>query len=264
MQSPTRAPATLQPGNVQAGSAPVVPQRAEYDSQAMARKKKIKSSHDGKFHFTNFLRNWLHQAITYMDKGERTIRLLMESGEVLILWLILVNTTASSSSGQYAILLFAIVLVHTLNWLLNGNFWALYLFAVPSARNPGEVETVRYLNEMATRLSRYDSITGLAIFGSVTRGKWHNCSDIDIRIIRKPGVTNLISASLVSIRERARAFFKRQPLDLFLADDISFLRKMRSDETPVFLIKRDSRLEREYPDNPAIALERLAAHPPEN
>lgn len=227
----------------------------------MAQKKKIKSSHDGKFHFTNFLRNWLHQAITYMDKGERTVRLAMESSEILILWLALESITAFSDYSSYVLLLVAILLVHTMNWIFNGNFWALYLFAVPSARNPGEVETVRYLNDMATRLLRQKSISGLAIFGSVTRGKWHNCSDIDIRIIRKPGVLNLAAASLISIKERAYAFFRKQPLDLFLADDIGFLRKMRSDETPVFLIKRDPRLDREYPGNPAITLERISENP---
>ena len=227
----------------------------------MARKKKIKSSLDGKFHFTNFLRNWLHQAITYMDRGERTVRLLMESAEILVLWAALEKTAAFSGYNSYALLLVAALIAHTLNWVFNGNFWALYLFAVPGARNPGEQKTVAYLNNMAARLMKHPSISGLAIFGSVTRGKWHNCSDIDIRIIRKPGILNLVAASLVSVKERIRAFFSKQPLDLFLADDTGFLRKMRSDETPVFLIKRDARLDREYPGNPAIVLERLSEHP---
>jgi predicted nucleotidyltransferase len=219
-----------------------------------ATQKKTKSSNDGNYHLVNFLRNWLHQAITYMDTGERTVRLAMESAEIVILWVLL--ETFVMPAGLHAALPLTVstVLVHTLNWIFNGNFWALYLFAVPNAENRGEAETVRYLNAMARRLERSASVSGLALFGSVARGKWHKCSDIDIRIIRNPGIANLIAASIVAMRERLYALLNRQPLDLFLADDVKFLRKMRSDETPIFLLKRDTRLDNEYPGNPAVNL----------
>ena len=223
----------------------------------MANKKKVKSSSDGKYHFVNFLKNWLHQAITYMDTGERNVRLAMESVEIVIVWLLLENIPAFTTLNIYLLLLVAALLTHTLNWIFNGNFWALYLFAVPAARNRGESETVDYLNDMAKRLDRYKSVSGLAIFGSVTRGKWHECSDIDIRIVRKPGLSNLVAAALISIKERFIAFLQKQPLDLFLADDINFLRKMRDDERPIFLLKKDIRLENAYPDNASTTLTHL-------
>ena len=34
------------------------------------------------------------------------------------------------------------------------------------------------------------------------------------------------------------------------ADNIVFLKKMRKDEVPIFLIKRDRRLDDNYPNNP--------------
>jgi len=51
------------------------------------------------------------------------------------------------------------------------------------------------------------------------------------------------------MRERFIAFLMRQPTDMFLADDVGYLTKMRSDEKPVFLIKRDERLEVMFPGN---------------
>jgi predicted nucleotidyltransferase len=102
---------------------------------------------------------------------------------------------------------------------------------------------------MANRLKSDRSISGLSLYGSMSRKQWHDRSDIDMRLLRCSGILNLIFAGFVMMRERLIAFVYRQPLDIFLADDIAFLSKMRSDERPLFLIKRDPRLEKKYPDN---------------
>jgi hypothetical protein len=49
------------------------------------------------------------------------------------------------------------------------------------------------------------------------------------------------------MRERFQAFLSKQPMDLFLADDIDFLKKMRSDEIPLLTLCRDERLKSLYP-----------------
>jgi hypothetical protein len=56
------------------------------------------------------------------------------------------------------------------------------------------------------------------------------------------------------MRERILSVLARQPLDLFLADEVASLKRMRSDETPIFLLKRDRTLEEAYPDNTAVKL----------
>jgi hypothetical protein len=67
-------------------------------------------------------------------------------------------------------------------------------------------------------------------------------------LLRRPGVWNGVTGVLVLARERWIALWSRQPLDIYLADGIPFLKKMRADEPPVFLKKDDLRLELAYPD----------------
>jgi predicted nucleotidyltransferase len=148
-------------------------------------------------------------------------------------------------------------LAHTLNWVFNGNWWAGMLFAFPSLRNRGERATCAYLNDMADRLKRDRSISGAMIFGSVARGQWHERSDLDVRLLRRPGVSNAMAGVLVLLRERWIALWSRQPLDVYLADGIPFLKRMRADEPPVFLKKDDPRLELAYPDGRETRIERL-------
>jgi len=147
--------------------------------------------------------------------------------------------------------------IHTLNWIFNANFWTVILFSFPQLTNPGELATCNYLNEMSLRLSKSSSVTALAIYGSISRQQWHDRSDVDIRFLRKEGLGNLILASFVTMRERTIAFINRQPMDLYLADDVTFLRKMRDDESPIFLIKRDHRLDNYFPDNKIIIIKSL-------
>jgi len=212
---------------------------------------KNKSSRDGKYHLINFVRNWLHQALSYMDRGELLFRLLSEA---IIIWIIYYSINlAGSDSHVYSKLMIAVVSAHTLYWLFNGNFWALYLFAIPSAQNPGVKVTEEYLERMKKRLGSSRCVGGLALYGSAARGEWHSKSDLDIRVIRNRGFLNWLCSNVLVFRERIIAFVRHQPADLFLADNVSFLGKMRKDELPVFLIKNMSALEREYPGNKEVS-----------
>lgn len=221
-----------------------------------AMKKTRKATANGQIYLGNIPRNWAHQAITYMDKGELILRMTIEGLEVLFLWwaIQVVNVWNLRTWISFMI---CIVLVHTFNWITNGNFWALMLFAFPSLRNRGEAATCAYLNTMAQRLSSCKSISGIALFGSVSRNEWHHRSDIDIRILRKAGLYHLVVAVLLTMRERWLAVIARQPLDLFIADDVDFFKRMRSYEKPIFLLKGDPRLDKSYPDSQEVTLERL-------
>lgn len=216
-------------------------------------KKKRKASINGSARYTNLPRNWLHQGMTYMHNGEMSIRILFEIVQILFAWWLL----CSLGFDQFPLwmsLVVSIFLIHTFNWIANGNFWALILFAFPKLKNRGERETCSYLNIMAERLYPFKSIGGLAIYGSICRNGWHDRSDVDIRIIRKPGLVNLLIVALLTMRERILSAFARQPLDLFLADEVTSLKRMRLDETPIFLLKRDRRLDEAYPDNAEVRL----------
>ncbi len=214
--------------------------RVKYMSQNV---KSRKASAGSSIRFTSLFRNWAHQAITYMDRGEFFLRIAFELTEILIVFFVL-NWLLGSI---FLSVIISTLGVHTFNWITNGNIWALWIFSFPGLKNPGEEKTCAYLDVMTDRLKRCPAVAGVAIFGSVSRNAWHDKSDIDIRILRKPGALNLFRAFLYTMRERWLAMVHRQPMDLFLADSIAFLQRMRPDEKPVFLIKRDDRLEEAYP-----------------
>ena len=204
----------------------------------------------------NLFCNWVHQAFFYLDRVEQIGRILLEGSATLLL----ATTFAVVTDRQiFDLLTLAVcfLIIHTFNWVFNGNLWACILFAFPKLRNPGETVTCQYLNDMAERLKNNPSISGLLIFGSLSRGKWHDRSDIDLRILRKPGFCNALCALSVQMRERLIAFFAKQPLDMYLADNVDFLMNMRKDEPPIFLLMRDARLEKTYPLGREIHLERL-------
>jgi predicted nucleotidyltransferase len=110
---------------------------------------------------------------------------------------------------------------------------------------------------MKNRINNDDCISGLLLFGSVARGEWHYRSDLDMRIFRRIGFLNGIKALFVLWRERVIAVIQKQPLDIYLADDIDFLKKMRDDELPIFFKKMDSRLENKYPNSEVQSLQSL-------
>ena len=212
----------------------------------MAKKKiKHKAVVGGPIIWKNLIKNWLHQGITYMDVNELVMRMVIEFFEIFLINFF-VSKMVSSSVYSFMISFF---IAHTYNWVTNGNFWALAIFAFPHLRNQGEMSTCTYLQKLTSRLQTHTSIGGVLIFGSISRSVWHDRSDIDMRFFRKPGLKNLLIAGFLTMRERFLAFLYRQPLDLFLSDSIISLRKMRDDEKPVFLIKRDIRLDKEFPHN---------------
>lgn len=210
----------------------------------------------GPFLWQNLIRNWIIQGISYMDIGELTLRIFTEIIVTILIYFTLLQVVGHSIP-DYVTLLACFLIAHTINWIFNGNFWALLIFAIPPLKNRGNQKTINYLNKVTSRLKKYRSIGGVLIYGSLSRGQWHNKSDIDLRILRKPGFFNLLQAYLLISKERMIAAFAMQPLDMFLADSIKFLRKMRSDEIPIILLQRDDRLNSEYPCNPESTLDRL-------
>lgn len=221
----------------------------DVDLQEQLKKKAARKAKPGGFpKLINLPRNWLHQALTYMDVGEMYSKIIIEAIEVFLVFILLDDYV----DNIYMNVILSFFIVHTWNWVTNGLFWAVIIFTFPQLRNPGADKTVIYLNNMKQRLQGSSSIAGLTLYGSITRNAWHDRSDIDLRIIRNKGFSNLIKSVYITMRERFIAFLYMQPMDLYLADSVDFLGKLRSDEVPVILIKRSDELETIYPGNPEI------------
>lgn len=220
------------------------------ENNIMCAKKNRKAIISGKVIFSNIPRNWIHQALTYMDRGELIFRLTLELTEIILVFTLL-NKIILQNNPELLFLV-SVIVVHTWNWITNSMFWALMLFTFPGMRNSGHDDTCNYLNRMSERLKKYNAISGLAIFGSPTRSCWHDRSDIDLRVVRNKGIINWFLSNFIMLRERMIAFIYMQPMDMYLADNASYLTNMRSDERPIFLIKRDLNLNEMYPGNDEI------------
>lgn len=222
----------------------------------MTRKGHHKALAGGRARLWNLPRGWAHQSFFYLDRTQQIGRVVFEIVPTGILAGLIseIGGVPLSSMGLWCGSLF---LTHTLNWMLNGNWWAGLLFAFSGLRNRGPRATCDYLNRMAARLKTDRSIAGAMIFGSVARGQWHPRSDLDVRLLRRRGLSEGIAGVLVLVRERGIAWWTRQPLDIYLVDGISFLKRMRKDEPPVFLKKDDPRLDLAYPEGKETRIERL-------
>ncbi|MFA7156731.1 MAG: hypothetical protein WC123_03465 [Bacilli bacterium] len=200
----------------------------------------------GKPMFINLFKNWVHQSILYLDVTEKISRIIIEI--VLVLFVYNILEYFFDFNGAYVVIvMLSFIIVHTINWIFNGNWWACIIFAFPKLMNPGEYSTCQYLNNMATRLRNSSSISAILVFGSISREKWHGRSDIDMRILRKTGLFNAISAVMIQMRERFYAFFSKQPLDMYLADNIEFFKNLREDEYPICLLLNDNKVKKIYP-----------------
>lgn len=227
-----------------------------------ARNKGRKAMAGGRARLWNLPRGWAHQGFFYLDRTQRLGRVVFEIMPTLV-FAGLVSATGGIPLSSPWLWGGSLLLTHTLNWVLNGNWWAGLLFAFPGLRNQGEQMTCVYLNRMAERLRSCRSISGVLIFGSVARGQWHERSDLDLRLLRRRGGYHGVAGVLVLARERWLALWARQPLDIYLADDIAHLHRMRRDESPLFLKKDDPRLDLAYPAGRETRIETLKGSRPE-
>ena len=85
------------------------------------------------------------------------------------------------------------------------------------------------------RLQQQNFIDSAIAYGSLSRGKFKNTSDIDIRFVPKSGEFNFWLSCLFSVKERCIAFINGYPLDLYVFETTTLLKKMRTDELPIMI-----------------------------
>jgi predicted nucleotidyltransferase len=160
-----------------------------------------------------------------MDATERWFKIALD-----VLLTIIVAIAMRLWLDGYLVWLAAFFLAHTLNFLFNGQLWAVL-------KHYGLVrlsysEFASYLRPMSRRARGEPSIEWAGIFGSLARGQWSTRSDLDVRLVRKPGRWNGLRACAFVLAERARALIHGFPLDVYVLDDPARLVAMRDDEWP--------------------------------
>lgn len=175
------------------------------------------------------LSNWTFQGMLYADKTERLFRLSLDVLISVILYGIFFNFISNS----YLALILSIIVAHTINWIFNGQLFVLgrYIGIKPNKQN----EFCKYIKDLRNRVEREKSIQFVAVYGSLSRNKLSDHSDLDVRIIRKKGFLNGLRACLFGFLERTRALFNKFPLDLYVLDNKNHLSKIRKDEGAIVL-----------------------------
>ena len=107
------------------------------------------------------------------------------------------------------------------------------------------------MDRLRSRMSRESSILAVGIWGGIARGEEEDYPDVDLRVFRKSGVINGLTACWVMVKERSRALFNRFPLDAFLSDGWRHITRLRADEIPVLLYDPFGFLQGRYEDAPA-------------
>lgn len=175
--------------------------------------------------------NWTFQSLLYMGKTEKLFKIMLDL-VLIILLVLLLNEFCSLNTA----IILSIIFAHTLNWILNGHFFALLkTFDIIQT----DYETFRkYLVCLKDRSKKEESIDIVATFGSLSRDEIRKTSDLDIRIVRKPGFMMGLRACFFVLKERSSAFINGFPLDIYVLDDLKGLNEL--DERPIIIFQNDS------------------------
>lgn len=167
------------------------------------------------------LSNWLFQGILYMDKTEKVFKLAIDALFTVVLVLFGVNIATS------------IIISHTLNWIFNGQIFVVFKNLKLIKTPKGKFDA--YMERLKRKVKNEPSILWAGVYGSLVRGEFKETSDLDVRLIRKPGFTNGVRACIFVMKERSWATFNRFPLDIYVGDSLEFLGKMSDNEIPIIL-----------------------------
>ena len=159
--------------------------------------------------------NWVFQGIRYMNSFERFHRLFIEILLIIVLFLFF---RIFVSSG-YAVV-FSFILSHTIMWLANGHF-----FALIRTRRTQPKKFISYTDGIYKRLASVDYLKGVAIFGGISKWRFNEYSDIDLRVIKSSGFFNSIRACNYALLERIRAFRNAFPFEVYVFNDFKELDK---------------------------------------
>lgn len=166
--------------------------------------------------------NWLFQGMLIMDPAERTFKMALDSFLTVLATFALLAATSWPVAGVIAV---AFGLAHTINWLANGQLPV--VLKNLGATSMGAGRRQRELDRFARRSARHKgSLVAVHAYGSLARGEANERSDLDVRLLRRPGFRAALGSCAFAMAERARATFRLLPLDVYVVDHARNLGKV--------------------------------------
>lgn len=194
--------------------------------------------------FGILLINWVFQGMRGMQKKELLFRIVFELICTSVILLIFIAQDVHLARS----FLYALVITHTCNWLLNTHLWVCVRYMKFYRRDPDALS--QFLEKVSLELQSKPWIIEAVCIGSVGDKKeistWR--SDIDLRIFFTRGVMNYIRLNLYLIYLRTWALITVIPLDLYAYDDIDILSRFKADEGILLIKDRNDRIKHMYAD----------------
>lgn len=180
---------------------------------------------------------WVLQILHSTDRTERWVRIAFEAVLILMFWLGLSDIhLLHDDSIRFGWVFF---IVHSVSWFFIGNFWVYMLDSFMWVKNPGLDAVLKYVEFVRRAFVASGSCDAVLIYGSMCRSAFHGRSDLDLRIVRKPGFALGLISVFVGFYVRIPAALRIIPVDLQVVDSLDFLAKqMRPDENPIVVYLR--------------------------
>jgi predicted nucleotidyltransferase len=185
--------------------------------------------------------NWVFQGILRADKTEQIYKI----GFTFVFSGIFYFGFASYLDSNIDLLV-SIISGHTLNWIINGNLYVIFvhrLLITKLSKN----DLFDYLGLLRSRLANVDWVLYSASFGSICRGELKDSSDLDVSIVRQSGFKNAIKSIWFVVREKKFADFKRIPLEIYISDrPENSINRFKAETCPVILYDKGDILKKYY------------------
>ena len=195
------------------------------------------------------LSNWLIQGILHADKTEKVYKIISTIVYGITISAILIYYSKLPLIWS---LFLGLVIGHSINWILNSNFCSLIVHRLLASKT-SKRNIFNYLTSLQNRINSKSWVLYSAAFGSICRGMLTDSSDLDISIVRNPGLNNAIKALCFVFIEKKRADFMCIPLELWLSDSPEDSKnRFKVENNPVVISDKIDSLDKYYEDKLSI------------
>lgn len=184
------------------------------------------------FNWILIVSNWCFQGILHADRTEKSYKFLF----TIIFWIIIFCLIWDSANGSFfKTLLLSFFIAHSLNWIVNGNFYSLIVHRLLLVKQTKK-KMFWYIDSFQQKIVSQEWVLYAAAFGSICKGTLKDSSDLDISIVRKPGFKNALLSILFLVLERKGADFKGIPLEIYISDTPdNSIKKFGGERNPVVI-----------------------------
>lgn len=195
------------------------------------------------------LSNWVFQSIPHADGTEKLYKISF----TLLFWVCFYFLFEYFSNfSQFANLIIGFIVAHSLNWIVNGNFYNLLIHRLMFAKL-NKKDLFEYIELLEQKMKGQDWALYAASFGSVCRGELKDSSDIDISIVRKPGFRNGILSIWFSLKEKKIADMKGIPLEIYISDSpADSINRFGAEKNPVIIYDPENTIDKLYQEKLTI------------